>query len=230
MITNQLTELGKVFYFFCSDDKRCKKTQHPFQIGEKTYATNGHIMCFCDTEHIDFVYSENEVKLNLTENTIPQINYQQIIEIDYIDWIEFMQDFETRSEGHNIECGMCDGIGTLEDDLVYKNEIYSYEYECPVCDGTGLEISQQKIITDIKCFHPNDYIKFKNLYFKANYFYLLKKVKDILKHPLELISYHENEDWAKTGCMFRIGYLNIILMPVNMFGNLERQAILILNP
>lgn len=59
-------------------------------------------------------------------------------------------------------------------------------------------------------------VRFKDIYFYATKFYKLKKVKDLIGGDVELISYNSNNK----GVMFRIGIVEILLMPC-MFNSDE---------
>lgn len=200
--------LGDVFSLFCGTDTMRPVMLKPFIVGDKTYATDAYTLVRCDNDKIDFEFENKENPLNV-EAAIPEINTSEIINIDDIDWKSLMNKDETIGDGNDVECGHCNGEGTYEDNFLYKGKFYDFEYECPVCDGSGYEEEERQIPTGNKTFGSNDIVRFKDIYFYATKFYKLKKVKDLIDGDVELTSYNSNNK----GVMFRIGVVEILLMP-----------------
>jgi hypothetical protein len=180
----------------------------PFIVGDKTYATDGYTMIMCDNDKIDFEFENNETPLNV-KPVIPEPNTYEIINIDGIDWIGLMNSYETVGDGNDVECGHCKGFGTHYDNFLYKGKFYDFEYECPVCEGSGYEEEERETPTGNKKFDVIDVIRFKDVYFYANNFYKIKKVKDLIGGDVELISHNKNFK----GSMFRVGIVEILIMP-----------------
>jgi hypothetical protein len=206
--TDNKSTLEAVFQLFCVNDPLEPFMAKPFAVGNHTYATDRAALIRCDIDKIDFDYTNSEKPLNV-QDVIPPINTSQIIDIDAIDWAPFMTIDETMGDGNEVKCGNCYGEGTCSDDFMYKGKHYDFDYECPVCDGSGYEEEQKQIPTGKKTFDPKHIVKFKDAYFYARRFYVLKKVKDMVGGQIELISYEARNK----ALLFRIGILEIVLMP-----------------
>ncbi len=204
---NAKTALANVFQLFYSTDEMRPGMLNPFVVGNKTYATDGYTLVSCDNEKIDFEFQNNEKPLNV-ESVIPEPNTSEIINLDHIDWDSLMLTDETISDGNDVECGNCDGVGTCEETCFYKRKSYNYEYECPVCDGSGYEEESKQIPTGNKTFGSYDLIKFKEAHFYATKFYKIKKVKDLLGGDIELIFYAA----FNKPVMVRVGVVEILIM------------------
>lgn len=200
--------LGDVFSLFYGRDSMRPVMLNPFIVGDKTYATDAYTLVRCDNDKIDFEFENKEKPLDV-EAAIPQINTSEIINVDDIDWKSLMNKDETIGDGNDVECGNCNGEGTCGDNILYKGKFYDFEYECPVCDGSGYEEEETLIPTGNKTFGSSDMVRFKDVYFYATKFYKLKKVKDLIGGDVELISYNSNNK----GVMFRIGIVEILIMP-----------------
>jgi hypothetical protein len=220
--TNKLSNLSDVFYLFCGKDSNRPVLANPFIIGEYTYATNTYSLIRCKSEKIDFKYENDEEPLKIVDNIIPNSNMLEIINIDDIDWISLMNTDETIWEGNDIICGLCNGDGSCDDNVLYKNKFYDFEYECPVCNGTGYEEKSYRKPTGNKIFSPNDVVKIKDAFIKCEYIYKLKKVKDFIGGDLELICYKDN----KSSVLFRIGFLEILLMPAGIYHDYDINVVL----
>ena len=209
MNNNESTVLSKVFSLFCSTDEMRPQLLKPFKNGNYTYATDGTIMVRCENERIDFEYENNETPPN-AEKIVPEVNMSEILDLDAIDWVSLMNTDETIGDGNDVECGHCDGQGSVEDNFLYKGKFYDFEYECPVCDGSGYEEEEKEIPTGRKNFGAGDKIKLKNTFFVARKFYKIKMVKDIIGGDVELISYNGHDK----AVVFKIQFLEIIIMPI----------------
>lgn len=219
------TVLSEVFYMFCDiDENMIPVFSNPFEINGTTYATDRFSLVYCDSNIIDFHYENKETPPNVN-NIIPEINTSEIINIDSIDWLSLMTQNETTSVGSYVDCGHCDGFGTYEDSFFYKHKLYDYHYKCPVCEGTGHEQTPKIILTGNKTFKDKDVIKFKDAYFSAFNFYKLKKVKDLIGMDIELISYRSNDK----ALLFKIGFLNVLLMPILFHSIYEEDVLLCIN-
>ena len=206
---NKNSVLQDCFSIFCSKEIFRPVFQNPFELGDKTYATDSYTLIRCNSNKIDFKFENKHELLPVNaESVIPKINTSEVINLDNIDWVSLMSADETISDENEVECGHCDGEGTYSDNLHYKGKWYDFEYECPVCDGSGYEEEEKQIPTGKKTFPQNAVIQFKDVYINANYFYKLRKVKDLLNHNIELISYGTQQN----GILFRIDFVEILLM------------------
>lgn len=199
--------LETIFSLFYDPNNYRSVFRKPFTFGGKTYATDGYALIFCDNEHIDFDY-ENEETYDKIESIIPQEAISKIIDVDSIDWNSHMTEDETVGNGNDVICGHCHGEGDCEETLIYKGKWYEYEYECPVCEGCGYEAEEKQIPTGNKTFKREDTVKVDEVYFNAAYFYKLKLVKDFVASPVEFVCSR-----PAGGNLFKVGFLNIIIMP-----------------
>jgi hypothetical protein len=200
--------LEQMFHYFCCTDPFRTSMRMPFDVGDKTYATNAHILIRCDTDLIDFEYINNETPPDVL-SIIPQPNTSEIIDLDSIDWLNLGTEDDLIESGDDVECGYCDGNGTLEESIFYKNRCYHYEFDCPVCDGSGFEETAKEIPSGHKTFKLWDKVKLKDTYFFIRNFYKLKKIKDFMGADIELISYSSDVNCF----MFRIGFIEAVIMP-----------------
>lgn len=204
-----MTKLSEVFSLFYSTDEMRPALLHPFVNGEYTYATDAYTLVRCKNEHIDFEYEKNDsIKKPDAGKVVPEATMSEILSIDSVDWVSLMNADETIGDGNDVECGHCDGDGSVEDSFLYKGKFYNFEYECPVCDGSGLEEEEKQVPTGRKTFGTEDRIKFKNTIFNARKFYKLKLVKDLIGGDVELLSI------SNTKAYFRIGFVEILIMAV----------------
>lgn len=129
MITDEILRL------FCSKDIIRPKLNNPFNFGDYTYATDGHILI--RVPKIE-EYSENPI-LDTIEKVFP-------IDIDKIDnslWIDIPELTETikvidcvdcEGTGKNSICPDCEG----EKEVSWESENgFLYEDTCRMCEGTG---------------------------------------------------------------------------------------------
>lgn len=202
------TVLSDVFSLFYGNDPMRKVMLNPFEINGFTYATDAYTLVKCKSDIIDFEWENKEKPLSV-DSAVPDYNTAEIINIDSIDWASFMNKDETIGDNNDVECGHCNGEGSVEDSFFYKGKFYNFEYECPVCDGSGYEEEEKQIPTGNKTFGLNDMIKFKDTYFYARVFYKLKKVKDLIGGNIELVSYNKNN----RGFLFTIGIVDVLIMP-----------------
>jgi excinuclease UvrABC ATPase subunit len=210
------TKLEEVFSLFYSYDNSRPVMLNPFVVGDKTYATNGHILISCDSDKLDFEYENNEKPLDISKVVLEQNTYE-LINIDKVDWESLKTEDETIGNGEDVTCGHCDGYGSCEESIRYKNKSYNLEYECPVCEGSGLEEEEKFIPTGNKTFPAFKIVKFKDTYFYIEKFYVLKKVKDLLGCDVELLHYNLNSPHKPV--LFRIGIVEIIIMPMMLGGS-----------
>lgn len=202
--------LGSIFSLFVSTDGRRKNLLKPFTVDDQTYATDGHVMIYCDNKFIDFEF-ENKEKPPLVRKVIPDINSNEVIDLKSVNWESLKTWDETKPSGEEVECGNCDGEGTIEDYVYYKRRHYNVEYDCPVCDGSGFEEEQKQIKTGGKTFDPFAMVKVRDTFFYVHRFYLLKVVQELIDgREVEMIAYKSNE----AGMLFKIGFLYILMMPV----------------
>lgn len=206
------TKLKEAFYLFCAEDNGRELFLNPFVVGDKTYATNSYIIIGCDTNKIDFEYENLSTEKHLIiENIIPDTNMNKIIDVDSIDWDSFMTSDELIAESSDVICGHCYGDGVYTDSFVYKNKSYDYEYECPVCHGTGYEELEKMVPTGNKTFTPGTLVSINDTaYISLTNFHMLKKVKDLVGGDVEIASLTQKNK----PILFKIGFLDILIMPV----------------
>jgi hypothetical protein len=202
--TDKKTNLQKCFELFLGHDELRPVFDNPFVIENNTYATNAHVLIYCDSKHIDFEFKNKETAPN-AKAIVPKENTSQIIDVDSIDWESFKTADEFKYIGDEIECGHCNGDG--EFDVYYKNRYY--DCECPVCDGSGYEAEPIKVKTGNKTFKDYDVIKLKNLYFNINLFYKVKQVKDLIGGDVELVHFPELEK----AILFKINFAFVLIEP-----------------
>jgi hypothetical protein len=209
------TVLEQVFTLFCSKDEMRPLFLKPFVLGDKTYATDGYTLVRCDSGRIDFEFENNEKPKDVS-SAIPDANTSEIINLDNIDWVGLMKEDEIIKVGEELVCGHCGGDGECEDDLSYKSKSYFFKYNCPVCDGSGYEVEKRKVPSGNKTFKDFDMIRLRGVLFYATKFYRLKQVKDLVGGEVELIYYPDGK--SKYTVLFRIGFLEILIMPGHEHG------------
>ncbi len=205
--------LQQAFYLIIDKDHFEERFKRPFHDNDKVYATDRHIMIFCDKENIDFEF-ENSYTVNASA-IVPEPNTSEIIDLDQHDWKSLMTADEVEYIGKEVECGNCGATGQCDGVEFYKEKKYDYTYECPVCAGTGMEETPKEKLTGRKTFEFYDSIKFKNSYFNLRLFYKIKQVRDLLGGDIELVSYTTYDK----AVLFKIGYCHIMIMPVMSIDN-----------
>lgn len=202
-----MSNLKNIFDLFLGKDDLRPEVHTPFVHKGKTYATNLHVLVRCDSNLIDFDFEEHSGAPNVTRLPF-QKNIISVIPVDNIDWSKWMTEDEYEG-GQDVDCGCCGGDGKFYDFLSYKGKRYDYEYDCPVCDGYGI-IEEVGTPTGNKCIPHGYYVKVIDAYIDANYFYLLKKVRELIGEDIILVRH----DGSHNPLVFQIGFLEVLIMPV----------------
>lgn len=211
--TNKTT-LQKAFELFYTTHILRPVMCAPFVVDDYTYATDSYTLIRCKSELIDFDFENKHEPLNL-EGIINPENTNEPIPINNFDWETYKNTNEMIDSGEDVECGHCNAQGICDDTVYYKSKIYDIEYECPVCHGSGYEEETKQIPTGEKTFQPTALIALKDSKFYANKFYRLKQVSDLFNLPVVLIYYIAKNKAS----MFRIGNLEILIMPCSIDNN-----------
>jgi len=132
----------KTIRLFCGDDENRKPLLNPFNVGDYTYATNGHfgIRIFPKLEE----YEKNEklikVEQIITFDKVDESHWIDIPEIGLFEEICICPD--CGGSGKSNDCPECDGGG----DVHWESE-YGHEYEaiCKTCHG------KKKVESDVEC-------------------------------------------------------------------------------
>ena len=137
--------------FTANNDKRYWM-QNPFNVGNRTVATNGHCLLSTPLQQ-GFVDRSEKVK-----NVYP-IKHTTNIQISVTELKQKLSEFPLLDcyDEIKIECDACNGLGMVEFEFYHNSETYQIEEQCPVCNGEGLIITQSKVPNGKKVF---DYNKF----------------------------------------------------------------------
>lgn len=118
---------------FCSNDETSETLNNPFNDGDYTYATNGHILIRVPRRA---EYDQNKAVKNINE----AVQFTAVPEEKWIDTPDPCDTIKTEP------CNMCKGTGKLArcPDCKGQGEVqwesdYGYEYEdtCRMCNGRG---------------------------------------------------------------------------------------------
>ena len=120
-------------------------------------------------------------------------------------------DFQRMKISDDIECGLCHGEGTLEEDYWHKGKQYTAEFDCPVCEGSGHEEEGKYVNTGNKTFDKLSIVVFKGQQYDMNLFYKLIQVQKIIQSEI-ILTVKPSADIA---AMFRIGDFEILMMPTS---------------
>jgi hypothetical protein len=170
----------------------------PFNVGDKTCATNGYVLIAIPkegdyedkSEKVKGVYPVDPATYNCKkEYSLNQLK-EALKAITMVDEIDYD------------ECNECNGEGVVE----WEYSRYTMDLECPVCNGAGC--FEKK--TGEKTFDGNDNIEINGYYFTG---FRLKEIIDVC-------------DWQQVnkvtllrssikGSLFHIGNCEMIVMPLN---------------
>lgn len=205
-----MSALSDLFALFVSENKARPSLLSPFEVNGKVYATNGHTMIRCDKMHCDFEITNKERlfdNLLFIESFIPIVNNNLTLDIDKSLFDSYEKVDEEIDIGEDIECDLCDGTGEVE----WEFDIHTKTDACPVCGGDGKEAVAKFVKTGKKTYKDLK-IKLGDAYFNADNFYKLIQVSDALSGDIILLS----QISPTSGNLFRIGFCEILLMPIRM--------------
>lgn len=133
MISNELLQM------FCSRDDFRTVLTVPFNVGNYTYATNGHFAIRVDLRK---EFSGNDTPANMEKCFAYPENVDEALFIDIP---------ELNTSENSVSCKVCGGKGTLTEcsDCEGTGEVhwesdggYEYESDCQMCNGSG-KINEQ---------------------------------------------------------------------------------------
>jgi len=225
MENNETTEntpksvLENVFSLFVSKDDLRPAFRSPFEINNNVYATNGHTLIKCSKSDCDFDVSNNEKLLNV-DAVIPIHNCNRLLLMDKESFEPLKTEDEYENEGEDIECATCDGTGQVEWDF----ERWSKYFDCPKCNGSGYFEQSKGKKTGRKTF-GNHAVKLGVSYFNIKIFYSLLQAHDMLGGEMVMIY----QSAANKAVMFKVGFCEILLMPVYFNSKEYYESVLEIN-
>lgn len=200
-----MSKLLEAFKLFLGDDELRPVMHNPFEFNGKVSATNGYALISCDKSHCDFEFLNPHTPPNV-EAIIPKSNKHDILPINAVMFEKYKDVDDVDYIGEEVECDHCDGSGEVE----WSYEHYERSFECPVCDGDGYESRAKEVLNGKKTF-GNHSVNLNDSYFSMKLFYKLIQVQEILEAK-EIILLHQS--MANRGHLFRIGFCDILLMPI----------------
>lgn len=179
----------------CKDALR-KELQQPCKRNKNVFATNGELICRTESSLVENEYQEIKEFPKIVEKLFHDTlikgkeSYGRFM-ID--DALAVLRKFEKHDVFKMISCPKCHGEG------------------CSKCNYDG-EIKTNKIIG--KAFQPNANIRIgKNLYSAKYVEWLTEFAK--LQNETEIVMIAQPEEEEKMGTLFKIGKVEILLMPMN---------------
>jgi hypothetical protein len=202
--------LGNVFSLFTGFDKYRPVFDNPFEQNGRIYATDAHVLIRIDKSKIQY---DNEKILKVEqpncEAIVPEKNCDEIVTVNAELFEQYKTEDELVKQGEDVECGLCNGEGTMTADYHYKGKWYKSEHECPVCDGSGYEEEGNLVRTGNKTFKNGVRVKFNGCLYEIHRFYKLIEVQKLTGGEIRLL--HKPEKYKAP--LFSIGDFEIIIMP-----------------
>lgn len=204
--------LGNVFSLFTGSDKYRSVFDNPFEQNGKIYATDAHVLIRIDKNKIQ--YEDDKILKVETPNCeaiVPEKNCDEIVNLNAEQFEQYKTEYELVKQGEDVECGLCNGEGTLTQDYHYKGRWYESEFDCPCCDGSGNEEEARLVRNVNKTFKTGVRVKFNGCLYEIHRFYKLIEVQKLVGGEIRLL--HKPEKYKPP--LFSIGDFEIIIMPTS---------------
>jgi len=200
---------SKTIESFCAKKSIRNSLLRPFNIGEFTYSTDGHVLLRIDSRPEYATNPPLQSVLDLEIKLYPDDLYSSIPDISLKDSVCP----DCNGSGSGSECPDCEGCG----DVSWESD-HGYEYEdtcqmcsgsgiikgpCDICEGTGKIIKQEYVEIGTKLFDPRFLLLIKSL---PNCKIATEAVPDLKAVPFK--------------CAGGLG----IIMPVRKEGNLIYES------
>jgi len=203
------TKLAKVFSLFLSKNELRENIQNPFEIKGYTYATDAISLVRCQSQHIDFRYT-NKLKPPKADLVIPEINTNQLLELNAIDFDAFKTEDDYDITIEENECDACDGLAEVDFEFSHNGKDYDITHECPVCQGEGKIYTEEAKPNGKKTFPVGSAIKIGSCFYRPRQIEKLKTVRNLIEQPIFIVY----NDFPNKACRFRCGFLDIVIMPL----------------
>jgi hypothetical protein len=212
-----MNKYQEILNLFVSEDKMRDWMLTPFVVGNKVIATNGWALVAFDKSKIDCSSLRilDKSKLNGTYPLEENINSHNTV--------DFLKECFLKVPLVDDYCNECKGSGEVT--FIYEDsklKDHKIDGECPICDGFGvceqeIENPNGKKVPDIdaKCV-------IGNCLFFTNKVELIIKVADLLK---EKYYSHINQTLESRANLFRVGEVEILLMPIMSNGNFHDDGV-----
>lgn len=196
--------------------KDCREwMRNPFVIGNKVFATDGHMLVAFDSSRVDCskVEAQDKNKLNRVypkkDNCSHHISYTLLSE--HINKIVKVPEISTNEE--EIKCHECDGEGEVEWEFCDSNGRNHYmEDDCPVCGGSGINGKIIKTPTGRMIIPDKAECKIGNSFFRVNLINKIFEVMTILGGVDAELVFQKDKMQAS---MFRVQDVDILIMPIS---------------
>ena len=195
----------KLLHKFCSNDILRSWTMKPFNVGNRTVATNGY--CLLSTPLQDeFTDKSKNIK------TVYPLEYNINKTILVVELKQKIKDFPLLDCYDEIKtkCDACNGDGEVEFEFYHSCKTYQIEHDCPVCDGQGTIITQSKTPNGKKEFDYTKFFKIGNSIFNVARIEELIYVADTLNADMINIV---NQTEPNKPSLFVIKDVEMLLMP-----------------
>lgn len=203
-----------------SDDLRVQFTK-PFFINDLAISTDASSMVFFDKKlckELEYFTGKDPNNIISIIPTLRNESFNFSLEILNNALAKCPLIDEILIEETEEECEECDGEGCVE--YEYKSKLKSFytEMDCPICDGQGIFTTETKTPTGNKVLDLDKSIQIKQSSFAAKQLSKLAKVAELLNENTITLVY---QIAAQQGSIFKIGQVEILVMPTMLFDNIE---------
>jgi hypothetical protein len=203
------TVLGDVFLTllnrFKSNDYRRDWMTTPFNVENKTVATNGYIL-------IATPLQEGFDDLSNKTKGVYPMPFILDNKISVLELKQKLNDFPKVDcfDEEEKECDACDGYGEVDFYFSHNGEDYEREEECPVCEGNGIIEKISKTPNGKKELDYNKFFGIGNSVFNvARIEELLEVAETLESDEITLV----NQTQPNKASLFKIKEVEILLMP-----------------
>ncbi len=199
----------EVLNLFVGEDYYREWMMKPFQIKDKAYSTNAHIMFIAPLNKVGELSKLDKKRENDVLSVIPKLKNlsfdiaiedlkKAIYKIPLVD--EYI---DAESDG---ECKECDGDGEVE----WEYGSHSMHSDCPVCDGDGKIEETKRNKSGNKIMDNTSFIDINESRYNPMFLKKIIKASEILKTKKITLISQDN----RSGSFFKIGDCELMLMPI----------------
>ena len=210
--------MKEILKMFAGATEPRKWMQEPFTFDGYTGATDGYTMIVTEGEIKDFASLDVEYEKKVKGVIPAEVNSFNFLLTDIKSAAQKapLVD-EVKSQGKDVECKACHGIGDVEFTFVYNHREYETDADCPICDGSGFEEEEKQVPTGNKIPDPFSLIQFGPCRLQLRFIdRLIKVIEYENAESVSLVS--AVDDWSSP-CLFKVGKTKVLIMPTRHLFN-----------
>lgn len=176
-----------------------------FEIDGVVYATNKHIMIWCDKQHYPYNVVGVESPPNV-KSVIKEPNTSRVLHLDKSLFEKYKTEKEYVTVGKYVDCKTCNGDGSVE--WTFKH--HTKEDDCPDCDGSGYEEEPKRKATGKMWYEYEKGVSIDGVILNIKYIDFLTQIRDVVGGDIELIYLGEKTK----GVMFKVAFVSVLILPL----------------